>query len=196
MQEDGLDVAQAPRSGFARILLTRFFGVAAPIETQSIENALWTTRQSPMSDQETGLLIEQYKLYVEMADRISTRRGIANGFFLTLNTLIFTAAGFFWQKPADARAGLVLFPWLVLTGQCLAWFLIIRSYRQLNTAKYVVIGALEERLPASPYWRAEWAALGVGRDQARYWPLSTIEQWIPMFFAASYVIGFIALIAA
>ena len=33
-------------------------------------------------------VLEQYKLYVEMADRISARRSTANTFFLTLNTLL------------------------------------------------------------------------------------------------------------
>ena len=33
-------------------------------------------------------LLEQYKLYVEMADRISARRQTANSFFLSINTAI------------------------------------------------------------------------------------------------------------
>jgi hypothetical protein len=57
--------------------------------------------------------------------------------------------------------------------------------------KYAVLGAIELRLPASPYWSAEWAALGQGRDPARYWPLSHIEQWIPEFFAVAYTAGFL-----
>ena len=28
--------------------------------------------------------------------------------------------------------------------------------------EYIVVGALEERLPASPYWKAEWQVLGEG----------------------------------
>jgi hypothetical protein len=58
----------------------------------------------------------------------------------------------------------------------------------------LVVGALEERLPASPYRRAEWKALGEGKDPARYWPLTHLEQWIPLLFAATYVAGFIAVI--
>ena len=81
-------------------------------------------------------------------------------------------------------------------GQCLAWYYLVRSYRQLNTAKYEVVGALEERLPASPYWRAEWYALGEGKDRSRYWPLSHIEQWIPVMFGFAYVAGFIAVVAS
>ena len=84
----------------------------------------------------------------------------------------------------------------MLLIQCFAWFWLLRSYRQLNTAKYAVIGAFEERLPASPYWNAEWAALGHGHDPARYWPLSHVERWIPMLFAAGYTSGFLLVLFA
>ncbi len=81
----------------------------------------------------------------------------------------------------------------MLVTQCLAWFWLLRSYRQLNSAKFAVIGTMEERLPASPYWLAEWAALGEGKDPSRYWPLSHVEQWIPWAFAVAYTIGFVVL---
>ena len=38
-------------------------------------------------------ILEQYKLCVEMADRISARRALANAFFLTLNSVLITSAG-------------------------------------------------------------------------------------------------------
>ena len=37
---------------------------------------------------------EQYKIYLEMADRISSRRQSANSFFVTINTLLITLAGY------------------------------------------------------------------------------------------------------
>lgn len=36
-------------------------------------------------------LFEQYKLYVEMADRISARRMLANSFFVGVHTALITA---------------------------------------------------------------------------------------------------------
>ncbi|PZG02056.1 hypothetical protein C1I99_04260 [Micromonospora deserti] len=141
-------------------------------------------------------LLDQYKLYVEMADRISARRGLMNTFFLTLNTVIVTAFGAFWKDPPTAPVWYLTAPAVVLLMQCAAWFWLLRSYRQLNSAKYIVIGALEERLPASPYWRAEWKALGEGKDPSRYWPLTHLEQWVPVSFALVYLGAFIiALIA-
>jgi hypothetical protein len=142
-----------------------------------------------------GAVLEQYKIYVETADRISQRRGLTNTFFLTLNTAIFTVVGVFWKDRPTAQAWWLLFPLLAVLGECFAWFYLVRSYRLLNTAKFEVIGALEERLPASPYWRAEWSALGEGNDPKKYWPLTHIEKWIPVLFAITYLGGFLAVIA-
>ncbi|WP_448642913.1 RipA family octameric membrane protein [Geodermatophilus sp. URMC 63] len=122
---------------------------------------------------------------------MSARRALTNTFFLTLNTAVFTLIGVFLQIQQQAATGLLVFPVIALLGECGAWFYLLRSYRQLNTAKYQVIGQLEERLPASPYWRAEWTALGEGKDRTKYWPLSHIEKWIPVLFAATYLVGFI-----
>lgn len=179
-------------------LMSAYFRSAPSPSLETIRSRLWPAGQAdPPPPQDAvywNLLLEQYKIYVEMADRVSARRGAANVFFLTLNTSIFTAIGLLWQHPPTASKGLLVVPWLALMVQCLAWLWMLRSYRQLNTAKYAVVGALEERLPASPYWRAEWAALGEGRDPTRYWPLSHVEQWIPVFFAITYTVGFIALL--
>jgi hypothetical protein len=141
-------------------------------------------------------IVDQYKIYVEMADRISARRGLTNTFFLTLNTLILTTIGVFWKDRPAAAVWYLGFPLVALLLQCAAWFWLLRSYRQLNSAKCTVIGAMEERLPASPYWRAEWKALGEGRDPSRYWPLTHLEQWIPVSFAVVYTAAFVVAVLA
>lgn len=142
------------------------------------------------------LAFEQYKLYVELADRVSARRALANTFFLTLNTAIFAAIGVFLAAPPTVAAGLLLIPVVVLVAQCLVWFWVIRSYRQLNAGKWAVVGAFERHLPTSPWWSAEWAALGEGKDPSRYWPLTHVEQWIPALFAIAYLVGFVAIVAS
>jgi hypothetical protein len=141
-------------------------------------------------------LLDQYKLYVEMADRVSSRRGLANTFFLTLNTAVFTAIGVLWKDKPSTPGWWLVFPLAVLLTECMLWFWTIRSYRQLNSGKFAVIGAIEERLPAQIYWKAEWVALGEGRDPARYWPVTHIEQWVPLVFAAIYTAGFVTLLLA
>ena len=190
-----------PTSGhpFGRALNTYVRTSGSP-DLNSIRDHLWTDSGTPSWTEQDpayrSAVMDQYKLYVEMADRVSNRRGLANTFFLGLNTAILTVIGVFWQHPPHSHIVLLAIPFVVLIGQCLAWFWILRSYRQLNSAKYAVVGALEERLPASPYWAAEWAALGSGRDPARYWPLSHVETGIPAFFAAAYTAGFVILLVS
>jgi hypothetical protein len=173
----------------------RYFGAdTTPIE--AVRSTVWNTAiGSPGGDQDRATILEQYKLYVEMADRISARRSLTNTFFLTLNTAIFAAIGALWKNRPTGPSWMLVFPLLALLVQCGAWFFLVRSYRQLNAAKYTVIGVLEERLPASPYWKAEWKALGEGKEKAKYWSMTHLEQWIPIIFAATYTAAFIAALA-
>jgi hypothetical protein len=180
-------------------LLRRYLRTEGPPSVAVIEKSLWIGDDSERWQTRDGVyytcLLEQYKIYVEMADRVSARRGLANTFFLTLNTIVSTVIGVFWQRPPSGPAWLAVAPLLALLGQCAAWFLILRSYRQLNGAKYAVVGALERRLPSSPYWSAEWKALGEGANPAQYWPVSHVEQWVPVLFAAVYATGFVLLLS-
>jgi hypothetical protein len=170
-----------------------FFEVSAP-KAADLEAPLWNGDEAATKSQ-GQVVLEQYKLYIEMADRVSARRALANTFFLTVNTFVFAGIGALWQDPPRAPAWLGLFPLAVLVLQCLVWFWVIRSYRQLNAAKWAVVGAMERRLPASPWWQAEWAALGKGEDPARYWPLTHVEQWVPFLFALAYVGSFLTMVA-
>ena len=137
---------------------------------------------------DSGSLLQQYKLYVEMADRISQRRGAANTFFLTFNTAIVAAlSGFYKDVPPEISVVM----YIAAAVLSIAWGVLLRSYRNLNTAKFMVIGVLEERLPANPYYKAEWKALGEGNDLRRYIPLSAIETVVPAVFFLIYIYLFV-----
>jgi hypothetical protein len=178
----------APSNGF----LDRFVRSAGSPSLEGIRPILRCAPPVPAVPPEQQVaLLEQYKIYVEMADRISARRGQANTFFLAINTGVFTILGVLWEHRPSGAPQLLFVPWMALVVQCLAWFWTLRSYRQLSTAKYAVVGALEELLPTSPYWSAEWTALGCGNDPARYWPISHVEQLVPALFAVAYTIGLV-----
>ncbi|UUU23068.1 RipA family octameric membrane protein [Streptomyces sp. DSM 40750] len=167
-----------------------------------LHHSLWNSEvdpdsYTPANTPYLGVLFEQYKLCVETADRVSARRGAANTFFLSLNSAIATAmVGGLGPRPGRVSVWLLLAGLLILVGQCVAWYLMVRSYRQLNTAKWAVIGAFENRLPAYAYSRAEWTELGEGEDWRRYVPLTRLEQWVPPLFVAAYLVGFLALASA
>jgi hypothetical protein len=199
MRDDsGMPTSDAEHGATLRSrILDAYFRTAGSPDLDTIRSAVWRiapTATADMSEADRSVVLEQYKLYVEMADRVSSRRGLANTFFLTLNTAIVAGVAAVLQHPPHHLRGLLAVPLVGLLAQCLSWFWTLRSYRQLNSAKFAVVGALEERLPASPYWSAEWAALGFGRDPARYWPLSHVESWIPALFAVAYTAAFVAIL--
>ena len=66
------------------------------------------------------------------------------------------------------------------------WYRLIRSYRDLNTAKFRVIHAIENRLPLQAY-RAEWLAVGEGHRPDLYLPFTHIETKVPWAFMALYL---------
>lgn len=97
-------------------------------------------RKSPaeMLEGESELLFEQYKLYVELMDKVSERRHQANSFFLTVNTILITALTSFvalTQQP-NIRYGWVSIAIAAGIIFCLTWRRLIQSYKQLNTGKF------------------------------------------------------------
>jgi hypothetical protein len=165
------------------------------IESQDpIAEGLWNkdivpeSYSSPEKYQEH--LFEQYKVFVNAADQVSTRRNVANTFFLTLHTIIVTVIGFVYEKGTSLTSRwVIVFPLVAILALCYTWWRLIKSYRQLNTAKYKIIGEYETKLPSSPYWSAEWKALGEGKNPKLYRPLTDIETWVPPIFAGLYIIG-------
>ncbi len=158
---------------------------------------LWDTTVEATSYGQSELyqthLFEQYKLLVDTADKTSARRNLANTFFLTLHTFLIGAAGFIYQNgPNIVSPWLNIFPLIAVMALCYVWYRLLLSYRQLNTAKFRVIGEYERKLPTSPFWLAEWKTLGEGKDPKKYRPLTDVEQIVPIIFAGLYVLAFVA----
>jgi hypothetical protein len=126
-------------------------------------------------------LLDLYKLVVEMADRISVRRGQANAYFLAVQTTLATVAAALPATPLAAAAELAVA--LLLST---VWWLQLRSYRDLNRAKFRTVLALETRLPAALY-TDEQAAL-----PSRFLELGWTERLIPWAFVALHCAVFAA----
>lgn len=159
-----------------------------------MEKELWNYGEDRKYSTDTELyknhILEQYKLYVEMADRISARRNLANVFFLTLNTSILGAIGLNLKTllALEYYALLTLLIVIPMSITCVIWWWLIRSYRQLNGAKYKVIGEMEKRLPANSY-AAEWKQLGEGKSLKQYLPLTHLEKFVPIVFVLLYLVA-------
>jgi hypothetical protein len=140
----------------------------------------------PAQEKYQAHLLEQYKLYVEMADRVSQRRLTTNSYFLSINSALLAFVGYITTRETSAYLWLVGGAGIVLS---LLWFQIVTSYRDLNTAKFRIIHEIEKRLPLNLY-AAEWNLMGRGTNPKRYRPLSHIERVVPWVFVAlhTYVI--------
>lgn len=109
---------------------------------------------------------EQYKMYVELADRTSQRRTIANTFFLTANAALVTVTS--WFKD-DFGIHIYLLSAIGI-AIALSWYFSIRSYGQLNSGKFKVIHEIEKQLPLNLF-AYEWNLLAKGKSRKKYWPL-------------------------
>jgi len=134
-------------------------------------------------------LLEQYKVYQNSAENISTRRQTANSFFVTINTALVSLISYLSFGLPDPNN----YYWLIALGGIsisYMWYRLIRSYRDLNSAKFKVIHEIEKCLPIRPY-DAEWEAVGRGNNSKLYLPFTHVEVFIPWVFLALHSVAFI-----
>ena len=128
-----------------------------------------------------------YKLTVEMADRISTRRTVANSFFLTIHTALATFVGILASAqgapdpgpmpPVDAPA--VLATSLAGIVLAISWWVLLRSYRDLNSAKFRIITRIERNHFSIQPFVEEWQYLKndpIKQWRSRYAELGFVER--------------------
>lgn len=134
-------------------------------------------------DQYRGHCLEMYKQYVEMADNISSRRQSTNSFFLSINTAVLAVYGLSKGAEFASWAWALSIAGIVL---CVAWYRLVRSYRDLNSAKFKVVHEMEKELPFAPF-DAEWEAVGRGKNPKLYRSFTAVELTIPWVFVAIHV---------
>ena len=68
-----------------------------------------------------------------------------------------------------------------------SWFSVIRSYKQLNSAKFRVLHELEQHL-AFQFFIREWDPQSKGKKSNRYWKLTNVESSLPVLFGALFAV--------
>lgn len=138
----------------------------------------------PVSPRDPALL-DLYKLAVEMADRVSARRGATNSFFITLQGALIAVLGFLTSGETTSDRSVLVAVCAAGVITAVTWFLLLRSYRDLNRAKFEVITKLEASLPHAIFGD-EWASLKkdpIKGWRPRYAELGTVERVVPGCFA-------------
>lgn len=154
---------------------------------------------SPVAAALDPVVLDLYKIAVEQVDRISARRATANGYFLTINTGLAAFVGLLAaatdtsSKDLPRPDGVAL---VVTAGVgailSVTWWLLLRSYRDLNRAKFKVITEIEAvHLPVRIFER-EWEILKSDESlpwwKGRYAELGFVERVVPMLFLVVYLL--------
>ena len=133
-------------------------------------------------------LLEQYKLYVEMADRVSQRRDQSNRFYAGLMSAIVALLVVMGRLGVSGSNWDIALLVAGLLGVSLSviWYINLGSYRVLNSAKYHVINDMESQLPRAGF-TDEWAYLRPEKGPARYFQLTRIERYVPLLVLVLFV---------
>lgn len=154
---------------------------------------LWKTESSAAQygsrEQYFDHIFNQYQICINAAEKIAEKRNIANTFFLSLNTFFITCISLSYDKFLSnlTQKWILIFPLMTLLLLCYLWWRLLKSYSQLNYAKYRIIHEYEKHLPSSPYL-LEWIILEEGKNPKIHQPLTDIEKIIPIVLSIIYVI--------
>ena len=144
-------------------------------------------------------LLEIYRLHAELADSVSRQRGTANRFYMLVLSGLVVLFSSLIQRQNGIPLGVLMVGFGVF-GMLLAaaWYVVIRSYRQLNSGKFKALHELEAKL-AYPFFKREWELLEEGQEQKTYWRLTIVETFVPFIFficfVALLIIGIYLLVA-
>jgi len=133
-------------------------------------------------------VFEQYKLLVEMADRVSQRRHELGRFHVSMHTTVLTllaTAGVWGQRSLALRPWMYLVPLPFVLAACALWREQILAHAMLSSAKFRVIEQLEQQLPVRAF-ALEWEHLGRGKER-RYRTHARLEARLPAVVALAYM---------
>lgn len=130
-------------------------------------------------------LFQQYRLFVESADKISERRNHLNTFFIALHSLLVSGLSLFKT---------VIFAYIIpicIFGCILAflWWYMLCNYRSLNKAKFRIIQEIEKHLPLNLYC-TEWELYKTRKHRfnpTRYLSFSRLEMILPWLLILVYI---------
>lgn len=169
---------------------------AEPDRYEDVNNL--DTLKAQYGDQFWIALIEQYKLYVEMHDRISARRSQMNGFYISLLTGLLAILSIVADNDVFSGNQPIVFAIVGLLGMalCFLWRLYIKAYARLVWRKIQVIQDMEKQLPYPCYIRENRLRDTDLTNKDTYVRHTTIEQYTAIAFGVLYFGLFLYSIAA
>ncbi|AJC48457.1 hypothetical protein IB642_03235 [Allofrancisella guangzhouensis] len=158
------------------------------ISQKDIQSKLWSNEDESnfSNEQYNALLIEQYRIYVELTDRTSYRRIVINLFFLVINLLLVGIVALAISNNINVdnppSPVLVVIPYFASLVFCYAWWKIIRFFRHHIQIKSSIVPSLERRLPSRVWLTEEHIA----EEKGSFKPIRVLEIYMPFIFMGIY----------
>lgn len=118
---------------------------------------------------------EQYKMFVESAEKNSEKRINQNNLYLTINILFIS---YILTKDIELKFLVLLSSIGIIT--CIIWYLTIGNYSKRNKVKYDIINEMETEFGF--LYKEEWKRISI------LTPLSKYEQAISIIFLLIYIL--------
>ncbi len=163
------------------------------INQKKIQEMLWNTDDDNnlTNEQYNSLLIEQYRIYVDLTDKTSYRRITINLFFLVINLMLVGIVALAISNNINAAnppsAVLVAIPFFAGLVFCYAWWMILRFFRHHIQIKSSIVPSLERRLPSRVWLTEEHIA----EEKGSFKPIRFIEIYMPFVFMGIYTALFL-----
>ena len=118
---------------------------------------------------------EQYKMFVESAEKNSEKRINQNNLYLTINILFIS---YILVKDIELKFLILLSSIGIVV--CIIWYLTIGNYSKRNKIKYDIINEMETEFGS--LYKEEWKRISI------LTPLSKYEQAISIIFLLIYIL--------
>ena len=143
---------------------------------------------------EKEIILEQYKLYVELADKFTDRRLQMHRFYFSILAALSGVFSFLYLNlKIDINHLLFIFSILGFII-CYIWHSHITTFRQLATLKWNTVQKIEKSLPIQPY-TDEWPKPEPKpEDPKEYRKLTVAEKDVPKLLMGLFVLIFIGAI--
>lgn len=127
---------------------------------------------------------DEYKMYLQTTEHTTSNRLRTNAFFISINTLLvnyYTQTG---VKIEQLVLGTIL---------CLIWYILLKSYKTLNLAKFITIKKTAKKYKFLNLYHIERNIL---EKYKNYYSLSSLESIIPILFIIYYSIQGISIMCS
>lgn len=158
------------------VLLEKRIHPSPKVETMQMESV---SREDYGEDYDS-VVLEQWKICVEMANSNTEKRTNSNNIFITINAALLAVVSFSMEYKSMLLS-------VVGIAVCVVWIYSIESYKKLSSVKYHIVNEMEQRLPLKPF-AYEWSKL---KTEKKYLGLTHIEKILPGLFILLYGISII-----